>query len=225
MNKIKQNISEELAKLKPMDAAQKREYIWEYYKIHFFVFVFILVFTLAILDVLVFNPQKTTFLGVAIFGPYVDPEICLDIEKRLETALMPEIYADNSKINVTNFYVDDQQGQMYYASLEKFVAMIQAGEIDIFIASFDSLQQYTAGDFLHDLSALDIDYPTDRMLYFDINHDDEIIKRLPLAAPLIDSDFFDYDHFASEHLYIGIIINAPRIDTAAEMINLVLLSK
>jgi len=226
MNFIKKSINEELGKLKGMTGKEKADYIWEYYHIHFFVILFILLFVWAVLDATVIHPTKPTYLGLGIYGPYVETGTLTEIEQDLTVLMMTDEEMAESSVYVTNFFMGDEQDYYARANRDKFVAMCSAQELDVIVSPKEQFIEFARNDYLVDLSLVDgIDYPTEDMLYSAVEGDSENPgTEYPFGIPLAGTKFLDRGYLASnmQELYIGVIINTKRPEQAIEAIGLVI---
>jgi len=221
---MKKAIRIELDKLKQMNFKEKREYLWEYYRIHLFITLAVLLFTYAVIDAVVLNPYIPPYLGVAVYGPFVSQDFVDETQQQLTDAIMPEEIrlAQTEKIYVTNFFFDEAQGSsMNVAMSERFAAMCMTNEIDIIIASKDDTITFAENEFLLDLSTVvGINYEgqEDKKLY----QTNEAGVSYLAAIALDKSRLFANEFIGETEFYISVIISTLKQEQAARAINFIL---
>ncbi|GMQ62924.1 hypothetical protein [Vallitalea maricola] len=129
------------AKFKELTRKEKVEYIWEYYKLHFFAGILVLIIVGSFLNIWVFNPPpksavSVNFVGSSIFADNTEP-----LEKELNPIIVTEEMG-NKKVFFNTYIFGIEDPQMQMATQTKFVANISARELDVLILDkeqFDSL--------------------------------------------------------------------------------------
>lgn len=129
------------AKFKELTRKEKVEYIWEYYKLHIFAGIFVLIVIGSFLNIWVFNPPpksavSVNFVGSSIFADNTDP-----LEKELNPIIVTEEMG-NKKVFINTYIFGMKDPQMQMATQTKFIANISARELDVLILDneqFDSL--------------------------------------------------------------------------------------
>ncbi len=132
MGRIRNFFKGEGAKLKEMNFTEKRQYIWEYYKLHFGLTLLVLFVAYGLLDAWVLNPAKDELLNVAWLADYEAEEKFTAVQD----ALIPAIVADpeTQTCNVYNFSTTGD-AEFDMARGQQFQAMLGAGQLDLFIVS------------------------------------------------------------------------------------------
>lgn len=214
-----EKLKAELNKLKGMTFKEKLDYIWEYYRIQIIIAVCVIALILSILNAFIFNPQKSIHTGMAFYGPFISQEILDNIELTMTTDLVSE--NENSKVYVTNFVMDEADMSYSYISVQKFVAMCSAQEIDIVISPKDQFIQNANRDYFVDLSTVEgIGFPLDEMLYTNMEDDPDTLY--PFGIPLKGSAFLKEMGLITDNLYLGIFISTPRLEESIEAVNYIL---
>ncbi|WP_113674248.1 hypothetical protein [Vallitalea guaymasensis] len=129
------------AKFKELKRKEKVEYIWEYYKLHIFAGIFVLIVIGSFLNIWVFNPPpksavSVNFVGSSIFADNTEP-----LEKELNPIIVTEEMG-NKKVFINTYIFGMKDPQMQMATQTKFIANISARELDVLILDkeqFDSL--------------------------------------------------------------------------------------
>jgi len=219
---MKEALKAEFDKLKPMTAKEKAEYIWEYYRLHIIIFAVIALFTYSVLDAAVFNPPKDVFLGLAVYGPFVEQETADAIQLDLQNALLPEELEGSAKVYVTDFFLDNMPSDFVTANTEKFFAMCTARELDIIIAPAEHFTLLAENEYLFDLSDLNgIDYNVSDM-FFCARQDGGADSARPVGIALENAPFLNRPYLNETDFFLGVIINTPRIDAAVSAVNYIL---
>lgn len=129
------------AKFKELKRKEKVEYIWEYYRLHIFAGIFVLIVIGSFLNIWVFNPPpksavSVNFVGSSIFADNTEP-----LEKELNPIIVTEEMG-NKKVFINTYIFGMKDPQMQMATQTKFIANISARELDVLILDkeqFDSL--------------------------------------------------------------------------------------
>jgi hypothetical protein len=126
--KFTDKLNAERVKLKEMNFREKREYIWEYYKIHIIMGA-VLVFVIgSLINSWFINPPKEEYLGLGWVSGFEEYQRVDDFSGVLSAALVEDI--ERQTIPVTTFFsMGDPQADM--AMGQRFAAMMAAGQLDV----------------------------------------------------------------------------------------------
>ena len=133
----------EWAKLKEMNFTQKRQYIWEYYRFPIVATIF-----LTFMSVTWFwsqNPGEYLYMGWFTTGAHDGTREEL-AEKLSLIAPNPE----RQRVTITS-YAYTGNPQFDSASIQRFVAMIQAGLIDGIFAPYQGIREFAEGEFIQSM--------------------------------------------------------------------------
>lgn len=156
-NTFREQIRSEFTKIKKMTFAEKKEYIWDYYKIHI---IGVLVIIGAIVgSIMAFNANnyKTVFNAVIADGYMTGQD---DRTDALTTGFSEYLGIDGVNERAIfnyNISLKSKAGdEDVYYSRQKLITMSAAREIDGFIAEYDSIGIYSDDEtlFLTDLNEL-----------------------------------------------------------------------
>jgi|GEM_PF-583387 len=125
---LKNFIKGEFAKLKVMNFTDKRQYIWEYYRLQLLILAIIIIIAgFTVHSVL--NPRPRDFVYVAWLTEGTNHEML----QRLSTNLTASV-PDPERYMVSIFsYAPSPDPQVTMALQQRFFAMMQTGDLDIFI--------------------------------------------------------------------------------------------
>jgi len=211
----------EFGKLREMNFTEKRQYIWEYYKLHIFGFV-VLVFAIgSLLNAWVFNPPKQEYIYIGWMSPTSNP-------------INPEILGESLSIIVENpyrqrvgvsSYALTGNHQVDMALQTRFFATMQTSGFDAFLMNREALEEMAPEGFIRPLheviSYLSIDI-SERIvtgIYFSMSDGAEKVDAI--AISLYNAPLFNQLGIASDNLYFAIVSNTQnfyRIAKALEVI-------
>ena len=117
--------STEWAKLKQMNFAEKRWYIWQYYKLHFFGLIFFGYIAFSLIGVWMSNEQE--YLYIAWVGNPVDTHQLYELGNALQ------VIAPNDEIIVINNYSATEDPTENMAIQTRFMGLMLLNAIDLFL--------------------------------------------------------------------------------------------
>jgi hypothetical protein len=199
MNRIKRFFSVEGAKLKSMDARDRRWYLWEYYKFHAFIGLLIILMLAGMVDAWVINKQKATYLQIAWLSTFHG----MDELPLMANVLTDAIVTDKTReaVLVTSFTLTGVDHAYDNAIQQRFVALLAARELHAMIVEDES-------DVLR-LAEAELLRPVDDIMEHVKSIDGELYERLSpmlvdgnLAIPLAESKLLARLEIPSENLYL-----------------------
>jgi len=210
---MKNFFATEAAKLRDMTIKEKCQYIWEYYKLQIIIFLI----ALTIIIVSIVSTSDETYLYGAWFGPPVTQ----DQMYRLGSLLSAIAYEDDQVVAVTS-YLSTGDMELDMALSSRFFAMIQAGFIDMFIASDEALISYAEmGAFVPIHYLLEEAYAINPALHSELyqrTHTitfmdwDEIYQTETVGISLAGSPMLAELGIPSDDLYLAVIIRSENLD-------------
>ena len=126
---MKNFFKSEWAKLKEMNFTDKRQYIWEYYKLHLLGIIVLMFILYSLLDAWVLNPNRENYLYIAWLGQRV-PHHQLE---HLGDILEEIVYDPNRQMVFVSSYSPSENPEEHMAVQVRFVAMMQLNEFDAFL--------------------------------------------------------------------------------------------
>jgi len=216
---IRKFFSEEIGKLRKMDFAEKRWYIWAYYKFQMFLLALIVIVAGSFINHRWINPPMRDYVYIAWNAGLVPMEVLDNLGERLSIIVEDE-RQERYEAAVRSYMLTDDP-QMNQALITRFHAMIQIGALDAMImplgyvhahAEFGIIKPIT--DVMAYLQTIDPaihDHIQERALFVNFNYMDteEYIEDY-MAISLQDSPLLTELGFNTSDMYIGIIITSPR---------------
>lgn len=219
LDNLKEASKEEKKKLSEMTFKEKREYIWEYYKIHITLTVIFLIITGSIINNVFINPPKKAYLGFAFYDIFLSDELTSEMRSTLNENLVKEEDKDTLEVQMSTFPIRSEDPQMSMASIQKFAAMIAVKELDIVISTEEAFMSLAGEGYFLDMTELPgISYPAEDMLSAVT---EESGTEDPFGIPVRDISFFTENGFTSQDMnyYLGVIVNTERRPETIEAIN------
>lgn len=200
---------------KEMTISEKLSYLWEYYKVHFFLIALSIAVAIIIIKE-VATPDVTPGFNAAIINSAVNPIALEQYSRDFEEHLQLDPLKENVVLN-DNFYTDIYG--LGSSSAEALVAYIAAGEIDVMIAPETSFKQYAYYGYFRKLSdALPTDIYTALADYFFIYDREEDPEKCPYGIYLYNSDLFNGLKYNADNYVLGIMVNGPNMENTIEFI-------
>ena len=154
---LRDEIKVQNKKLKTMTWAEKKEYIWDYYKIHIIGTIIAIASIVCFVFMFMQNNYNAVFTTVVVDGNMTGFSDHKDILTQEFTKYLG-IDGKNKRVIFDNNYTLKQQtgDQDSYYSTQKIVAMATAKSIDGYLSEYDYVTFYSADDelFLTDLTEL-----------------------------------------------------------------------
>ena len=218
---MKERFNAEWKKIKAMEGPVKREYIWDYYKIHIIATIIVLAMLGSILNDTVINPPPRSALTIAWMSPF-EPEPAL---RSLSEALYPAIVDNPARqtVQVMSFFmIGDPQHDM--AQHQRFSAMSAARELDIIIGDFTEFEgdQNLVGLGLapswvfHDLRPIlaEAGLNSENLLFGETDEGEELAFGISLEG----STLFEELGISTTGRYLGVVVNTDRYEAVIEAI-------
>ena len=219
----------EWAKLAPMTFTEKRQYIWEYYKLHMLAIVVITILVGSILNTMIFNPPRREYVYFVWVGPPVTTLMLDDFAYELNVIV--ENY-DRYVVRATNYNIEGLDPQMIMGLQTRFFAKMQQQLLDFFILTEDWVYEYSTIGFIlpmmYFLDEVRLANPelhvlmTERLIevtYYPI--DNGMPRTDCMAVSLRGVAFFDKFYIQTDDLYLAIVINAERFERAIRALEVI----
>lgn len=138
-----------------MSTKQKLAYFWEYYKIHTFVVIIIIVIAVSLIKQYVTN-KDYAFYAVLINAVTTDTNSGLNeiwSEEFLEYA---QIDSDEYQVDIDTSISLAESIDIEYtiANQQRLVAMMMTGDIGAFVADTEAFETYAQSEFFYDMESL-----------------------------------------------------------------------
>jgi hypothetical protein len=135
---MKQNIKEILA---PMSPKEKMAYIWEYYKFHIIGTIAAIILLFSLINSI--GEKKEVVLNMTIVGQGVSTEGVVQLQEYLTKELVTD-KADEEVFIETLSYDNTSQDPVSQTGLQKMIAQISTGSIDLLIVDKEVFEDISA---------------------------------------------------------------------------------
>jgi len=205
MDRIKNFFRTEWAKLREMTFREKRQYIWEYYKLHMFGFAFVAFIVGSLLNVWVFNPPRQDFLYIAWIGELIPTDRLQNLSEALEI-----IVENPDRQTVTVFsYSETGNFQMDQGLRTRFSAFLHQGAIDVFMLPRHEVEGGIWQEYLQPFtSVMEELLLLNPSLYARLNL--SLSCENEIALSLYGAPLLEYIGIDTSDLYLAMLINAHR---------------
>ena len=209
---IKNFFVTEWAKLREMNFTQKRQYIWEYYRLQMFIFVFVAALVVYGINTLVINPRKSEYLYVAWLGDVVAREQLLELGEGLS-----EIVSDPDREAVfVVSYAATGNHQVDRHTHTRFMANLQLGTIDIFLTSRMGIEELEYVNFLRPITGV--------LAYTSVAHERVVYgaEGYAIAISLAGSRLLYDVGIDADNLYLAVVTTSGRERAVAQALEVLL---
>ena len=221
---LKEKFRIEIANLREMTFKRKLEHIWEYYKFHIISVLIILFVTLSLLNIWVFNPNPDTALFVSWNAGFatdeqIDSLVDVFEERLIEAGVREEVV-------VSQFFFNSDDPSVNMAGIQRTVAMISTGMIDLFVLDSQLLEDYSGIGYLQPLdSYLSVIESRDPVVYNRIEEnivsamceiDEDIIEERMVGIRIGSSPLFSKLGMFEQELYLSIAVTSGRTENVIQ---------
>ncbi|MCL2198697.1 MAG: hypothetical protein FWB80_07225 [Defluviitaleaceae bacterium] len=215
-------MKKEWQKLSEMTFEEKRWYIWEYYKLHIGLFILVVFFVGSFINNRFINPRPNEYVYIAWVGITATPH-------QLDAAseeLSKIVYNPYREIAVITDYSTTGNPEMDMALQTRFMALLQMGNIDVFIAPREGIDAFAEQGFIRPLGDI-LDYVEDRRVLYAI-HDRVILMEDMyanthfLAVSLQGSPFLERYGLDADDIYFSFVVTSQRFYAVAKALEVIL---
>jgi len=132
---IRKFFATEWAKLKPMNFTDKRQYIWEYYKVQIIIFVLAILAIGYIINTTIINPPKREYLYISWQGVFVLPSHLDELGEKLNVITKDP----DREIVAVRSYLLTGDHQIDQALVTRFFATIHIGGLHSAMATSETV--------------------------------------------------------------------------------------
>jgi len=223
---IKVQYREELKKLRKMPFKKKMEYIWEYYKFYLLGIVLVLVIIGSLINTWFINPPPSTALFVAWSAGFATEEQLTDLADVLEELLVDK--NENEEVIVSRFASSGVDPSFDMANVQRLVAMIAAGVIDVFILDLETLEEKSNNGFVKPLEDVLAEIRSTNPRVYDrimenaitirYEPEEDIIAESIMGIYISDSVLYKELGFFEQDLYISIASTTRSLENVVRAI-------
>ena len=147
---LKKQFRLEMSKLQKMTFKKKAEYIWEYYRFHLMGIVGALILVVSItIGILTPSPDTVLFVAWTGFTTETQRE---NLVYELSAAVVDE--SEHEQVDVVLFLSGGDDPMITMANMQRLVAMVASGQIDVFILDSETLKNYSVTGFVQPLESI-----------------------------------------------------------------------
>ncbi len=237
--KLKDRLKEDLEVLKKAPFREKIQFLWDYYKLPFFVIVVVAVILVSAVTTAV-TAKEPYLSGIMLNSYHSGPET--DRVRFAEDFLAAE-QADEKyvyEINTSLLYHSDNTAspeENYYA-LSRVAAQITAHELDFITADMKTMLEFAYGGMIEDLSEvlteaqlvcyepylcyIDLALLEDGAAvteFPDCRKPEEMKEPVPVLIDVTGSEYLAEGYQYSDQIAFGVAVNAPREKNVAALID------
>ena len=219
--KIKHFFRTERAKFREMTFTEKRQYIWEYYKLQIFAAALLIFLIGYLINHIFINPPKTDYLYIAWVGEQTAPSILTDIGESL-SIIVNNPYRESVSVHSYAFTDNPQIDSM---TQQRFFAMLQVGSIDLFLTPHQGVIE---------LAESELSRPMNEVMQYVATINPELYRQVTeqlaiitfeldgytyteaMAVSLANTPFFEYLNINANDIYLAVVINTQNFDRIAK---------
>lgn len=221
--KIKKHFASEREKLREMTFEEKRWYIWEYYKLHIGVFVLAVFLLGSFINNRFINPRPDEYLYIAWIGVEAFPHQLTAASGELTDSI---VYNPERQIAIILDYTTTGNPEMDMALQTRFLALLQLGNIDAFIAPREGIDSFAEQGFIRPLGDV-TPYIGDNQILYAIHDriiliEDAYSNTHFLAVSLQGSPFLERYGLGASDIYLSMVANSQRFYALAKALEVFL---
>jgi len=220
----------EITKLRKMSFKEKAEYIWEYYRAFLIGTAIFLILTGSLINTWFINPPPRTALLIEWSADFVLNEQLDALTDTLTEQLVDE--SANEVVSASLFFETPDDPQMLMAMMSRRMAMISAGELDVFIQNFEQFEDAALNGVIMPLEdvlpMIQSRYPSvfeaveDRLVYALYDPFEDGGQKLIMGVEVGNSPLLQELGFHERELMFSIVTNSNRLDNVLHALVLLL---
>lgn len=217
---------EKLAKelFKQMSFKRKVAHIWEYYKIHIGIGLFLAIATISLINAIFINPAPKLYAGIAFYDIHIADINLSSWKQKLTEKVVPE--EENKEIRCMAFYGSENDSTVKVDSWQRFETLLMAKELDVFVADEEDFKELVYQGYIINLDEyFDTDfinsYEKENMLFKGTNVQDSETKAYGICVK--NSKLLkESKDIEPEKTYIGIVRTSVNSKNALKTIKEIL---
>lgn len=207
-------IREQNAKLKDAPLKDKLAYFKEYYLKTTIVAVIVIIFVVYLAYSMLTAPSDTAF--AAFFYNDTGDSSSTELIDGFVEYMGIDTSEHDAYIDATMNYIPDSADSSTYMNLEKTMAVMSTGELDVIIGDADTIDYFGRTECFHDITTI---LPDDLLaIYKDRLYYAESIEtgeRIPVGVYVSDSPKLNqYNYYTGQEPILGIITNSNSVGNA-----------
>ncbi|MDE6621023.1 MAG: hypothetical protein K2K74_11165 [Lachnospiraceae bacterium] len=224
-NSMHDEIREQNAKLKDAPLKDKLAYFKEYYLKQTIVGIIVLIFAGSLAYSMLTAPSDTAF-GAFFYNDTGDSSSTELVDRFVEYAGINTKEHD-AYIDATMNYLPDSTDQGTYMSVQKSMAVLSTGELDVIVGDAATLDYFARSECLHDITTVLPDdllaQFSDKLYYAEFGESAELI---PVGVYVTDSPKLNqYHYYVGMEPILGFVINSNSMDNAVAFLRYIYLEE
>lgn len=219
----------EWAKLSQMDFTEKRQYIWEYYKLHIFAFLVVAIMVGSFVNTLVLNPPRREYLYFVWVGPPVTSFELNDFAEELNIIVEN---TDRYVVRASCYSLVGLDPKMIMGLQTRFVAQLQQRSLDLFMVTKDELYSFSSSGFvlpirgfmdvLEEINPAVYNVLAERLVEITFYAEEygHMVTDY-MGASMQGIPFFDKFDISTDDLYLAVVINSERFERATRALEVI----
>jgi len=215
---FKEKVRIEITKMREMDFKTRMGYIWEYYKYLIIGLVIVLIIIGSLINTWFINPPPQTALFISWNSGFAFQEQLDDLTDALTEKIVDE--KQNETVIVSMSISSDDDPSVSMAMIQRTVAMLAAGELDIFILDYAALDEYSLSGFLQPLDDIlaqiqsinpaVYDRIKDAVISASIEEEEGVTQERITGISLSNNPLLTRLDFFEQELYLGVSATSRR---------------
>lgn len=209
----------EAEKLSNLTFKKKLEYIWNYYNYHIIAGVLVLAAIAVTLSTRVFNPRPETTLLIAWHAGFAFDEQLSELTDIMTERLIDEDADEIVETALFLTYTDDPMVDM--ASVQRLIAMVAAGAIDVFILDSELLIEFSRSELVQPMERIleEIQRTNpeiygrikDKIIYIYIEEDDGTLTQRIMGIDISDNALLAEIGFFEQDRYFSVSVSSRQL--------------
>lgn len=199
-----------------MTRGQRLQYFWDYNKIQTIALIVAVILAVYFAR-LAFRRNVPSLLNVAMIDEYEDVSEDSSLYRGFESYLGNPASLQGKKINFDARYFFDLSDSADFTNsyYQRLVALIENGEMDVIIGSYDNIMGIAQGGRVMDLSASSVRDLAGKYSDRTVSYTTEDGDAIPVAIRLSGSEVIDSDtDYDSDEVYFALSSNVQHIEAA-----------
>jgi len=220
---LKEKYDTEIKKLRELSFKEKIEYIWDYYKWHIIITSVILIILGSLFNSRVLNPAPKTVLNISWNTRFATEGQLAVLSDALKARIVEE--ESNEKVEVMPFLLIEDDPMIAMAEISRLVAMLAAGQIDVFILDEQQMTEYMSNMYIQPMDGvLALVYAMNPAVYERVKDkmllsmyesaEGNVTERI-MGIDISDSPLLMELGFFKQELYFCVSATASNIDNVA----------
>ena len=215
-----EKISIEIKKLREMSFKEKLEYIWEYYKFHIIGIAVALLIIGGLMNTWFFNPKPEAALFISWNSGFTTDEQRDELQEFLQELLIEG--NENKEVIISYVLMNENDPTLAMVNVQRIVAMVAGGTIDIFILDAERLEENTKNGFLQPIEGILAEVQKKNAAVYEIIKENTAIELYELEEDVFSERIMGINvksspllselEFIGQELYLSVSITSEKTE-------------